>query len=148
MPRTTPLQRKTPLVTRTAIVRKAGLRPVGKKRAKAKRKPGSVEAFHVARVAALPCLVSGEMPVTVHHVTASIHAGRFTRSDRIIVPLAARYHLIQHGPRESVEALGHGGFYAKHGIDLLAEAHRLWRESFALWAEAQGLTTAAQMEAL
>lgn len=148
MLRTTPLTRKTPLVSQTAIVRKAGLRPVSKKRAKAKRKPGSVEAFHMARVAALPCLVSGKVPVTIHHVTASIHGGRFARSDRIVVPLAAEYHLIQHGPRESVEALGHGGFYHTHGIDLLAEAHRLWRETVVLWAAEHGLTTADKLEAL
>ncbi len=82
------------------------------------------------RVAGLPCLVSGERPVTIHHVTGyADRMGRFARSDRLIVPLAARYHLIQHGPRESVEALGHRGFYRVHGVDLLAEAERLWKET-------------------
>lgn len=37
--------------------------------------------------------------------------------------------MIQHGPRESVEALGHHGFYERYGIDLLAMADRLWGES-------------------
>lgn len=87
------------------------------------------ELRHIARVAAMPCLVSGERPVTVHHVTASIHGGRLSRSHKRIVPLAARFHLIQSGPKTSVEALGHGGFYEAYGIDLLAEAERIWREA-------------------
>ena len=35
---------------------------------------------------------------------------------------------IQWGPHDSVEALGHRGFYRVHGIDLMAEAERLARE--------------------
>lgn len=87
----------------------------------------------MARVAELPCLVSGRQPVTLHHVTA--HAdrmGRFTKTDRLVVPLAPEYHLIQHGPKISVEALGHRGFYQEWGIDLYAEAVRLWEETLAL----------------
>lgn len=98
-------------------------------RRKARPRKTAEECRHFARVAKLPCLVSGERPVTIHHVTASIHGGRITRSHKRIVPLAARFHLIQHGPTESVEALGHPGFYRVHGIDLLAEADRLWAET-------------------
>lgn len=84
------------------------------------------------RIAQLPCLVSGRSPVTLHHVTGyANHMGRFSRSHRLVVPLAAEYHLIQHGPRESVEALGHQGFFLAWGIDLLAEARRLEAESVA-----------------
>lgn len=54
------------------------------------------------------------------------------RTDRLVVPLAPEYHLIQHGPRYSVEALGHRGFFRVHGIDLLAEAKRLEVESVEL----------------
>jgi len=94
---------------------------------------------HMARVAALPCLVSGERPVTVHHCTGyADRAGRFARSDRLVVPLAARFHLIQHGPRYSVEALGHQGFFKVHGIDLLAEAKRLEAESVAMGVLSDG----------
>lgn len=106
-----------------------------KRTAAMKRKRRSIPAAekrHIARVAEMPCLVSGERPVTVHHVSASIHGGRITRSDRRIVPLAARFHLIQHGPRESVEALSHRGFYERYGIDLLAVADKLWQDSVAL----------------
>lgn len=85
------------------------------------------------RVAGLPCLVSGKRPVTLHHVTGyADRMGRFSRSHRLIVPLAPEYHLIQHGPRSSVEALGHRGFYDAHGVDLLAEARWLEQESIAL----------------
>lgn len=92
----------------------------------------AAERRHMAWVASLPCLVSGRLPVTIHHVTG--HAdrmGRFARSHRLVVPLAPEYHLIQHDPKQimSVEALGHRGFYQEWGIDLLAEAKRLEAES-------------------
>jgi hypothetical protein len=50
----------------------------------------------------------------------------------LVVPLAPEFHLIQHGPRWSVEALGHQGFFRVHGIDLLEEAIRLRDESLEL----------------
>lgn len=81
----------------------------------------------MAYVASLPCLVCGKRPVTVHHVTAGPYGGRIARSHKRITPLCERHHQIQHGPRESVEALGHGGFRLTYGIDLLAEADKLWR---------------------
>jgi hypothetical protein len=147
--RFTPLTRKTPLGSQTAIVRKAGLRPVSKKRAKAKReRKGTVVEFHMDRIAGLPCLVCDVMPVQVHHVTASIHGGRIGRTDKAVTPLCRRHHKIEFGPHESVERLSHRGFWERYGIDLLAEAHRLWRETVVLWAEAQGLTTADKLEAL
>lgn len=99
--------------------------PITHKRMKPKAgaPPTAAEKRHMARVAQLPCLVSGERPVTLHHVTGyADRPGRFARSHRLVVPLAARYHLYQHGPKESVEALGHRGFYRTHKIDLLAEA--------------------------
>lgn len=75
-----------------------------------------------------PCIVSGEYGVTKHHVTAHRDGGRFTRSHWIMVPLIARLHLVQNGPHESVEALGHGGFYTMHGVDLeIAALHTLVR---------------------
>lgn len=93
-----------------------------------KKPPTREEAEHLERVGKMPCLVSGQ-PATVHHVTGyADRMGRFARSHRLIVPLAPRYHMIQHGPHESVEALGHRGFYRVHGIDLKAEAERLWSE--------------------
>lgn len=99
--------------------------------------PTASERRHRAWVAQIPCLVSGRLPVTIHHVTAyADRPGRFTRSHRLVVPLAPEYHLTQHDPYAnmplSVERLGHRGFYQEHGIDLLAEARRLEAESVAL----------------
>lgn len=86
------------------------------------------------RVAQLPCLVSGERPVTLHHVTGSAHVmGRLPRSHQLVVPLAARFHQKVVDPKASdpisVEGLNHRGFYQKYGIDLLAEAEFLRLES-------------------
>jgi hypothetical protein len=94
-------------------------------RARRKHKPIAVQRHH-ARVGSLPCLVSGQYGVTLHHVTGyADRDGRFSRDDWLVVPLAPEYHLIQFGPRGSVEALGHQGFFETYGIDLLAEAQRL-----------------------
>lgn len=101
-------------------------------RRKSKSKPVAVRRHH-DRVASLPCMVSGKQPVTLHHVTGfADRAGRFSRDDWLVVPLAPQFHLIQHGPKTSVEALGHKGFFMLYGIDLLAEAVRLRDESLAL----------------
>lgn len=90
------------------------------------------------RVADLPCLVWRQPVidshkcagrVTLHHVSARIEGGRIARSHRRVTPLCERHHLIQHGPHESVERLGHYGFFVVYGIDLLAEADRLWEET-------------------
>lgn len=78
------------------------------------------------RVAAMGCLVCGS-PATIHHVSSDGYQ-RITRSNTLIAPLCPRHHQIQHGPRESVEALGHGGFTDTYGIDLLAWAKQAWDE--------------------
>lgn len=91
------------------------------------KKPTAAERKHMSAVAEMPCLVCGIEPVTLHHVTSTRWGGRFTRSHKLVVPLCPRHHLIQHGPHESVERLGHGGFYRVHGIDLLVVADKLWR---------------------
>lgn len=88
------------------------------------------EMQHREWVRSLGCLVSGEWNPTIHHVTGyADRMGRFTRSNRLIVPLAARFHQKVHDPCAndpiSVEGLSHRGFYEKHGIDLFAEALRL-----------------------
>lgn len=124
--RHSPLQRTRPLAkvsskdrvrshVRKALRRSKGVRPTAEERR------------HMDRVAALGCLVSGK-PATLHHVTSDGFK-RIARSHRRVVPLAPEYHLIQHGPQTSVEALGHAGFTATYGIDLFAEGDRLWAES-------------------
>lgn len=77
------------------------------------------------RIADLPCLVCGGLS-TIHHVTGyADKIGRVSRRDDRVVPLCPQHHQIQWGPKYSVEALGHRGFYGLHGIDLMAEAERL-----------------------
>lgn len=126
------LARRTPLKAKTPLKR---TQMRSKKRSS--YKPAKIR-FHMNRVAALGCLVSGEA-ATLHHVTGyADRMGRFSRSDRRVVPLAPRYHLIQHGPHESVEALGHQGFFITYGIDLLATAERLWAETEELWEQMHG----------
>ena len=91
--------------------------------------PTKSERAHMARVASLPCLVCGAQS-TVHHCTGyADRMGRAPRSHWRVVNLCPRHHLIQHGPRESVEAIGHRGFYDMYGIDLMAEAECLAKES-------------------
>lgn len=82
----------------------------------------AAERRHMGKVAEEPCLVCGQ-PSTVHHVTSDGFK-RITRDNFKVVPLCPRHHMIQYGPRESVEALGHAGFTKAYGIDLLAEAER------------------------
>ena len=57
--------------------------------------------------------------------------GRVARTHQRIVPLAPEYHQHDWGA-ESVERLGHQGFYRRHRIDLMKEAERLWEETVAL----------------
>ena len=109
------------------------LKPRVRTKPKAGAKPTAKEKAHMARVAALPCLVSGEA-ATFHHVTGSSFVmGRLPRNHQLGVPLAPRYYQKVHDPKASepisVEGLGHRGFYAKYGIDLLAEAELLRLES-------------------
>lgn len=64
-----------------------------------------------------PCIVTGRYG----------DGGRFTRSHWILVPLIEELHQHDYG-KDSVERLGHGGFYERHGIDLeIAALHTLVR---------------------
>ena len=102
---------------------------------KAGAAPSPVEARHIERVRGLPCLVCGD-PSTAHHVTGyADRMGRFSRSHKLVVPLCPAHHQVTFDPFQtlSVEALGHRGFYQEWGIDLYAEAVRLWGESEALY---------------
>jgi hypothetical protein len=77
----------------------------------------------------MPCLnCRAPAPSSIHHVTAPITGGRIARSHKRVVPLCYACHQHDGGP-ESVERLSHAGFYERHGVDLLAEADRLWLES-------------------
>jgi hypothetical protein len=99
------------------------------------KKATALEKRHYDRVGRKPCLVCGARPVELHHVTAlADRMGRLSRRNDRITPLCAAHHRVGAvgGARRSVEALGHQGFFRVHGIDLMAEAERLWAESEAL----------------
>jgi hypothetical protein len=85
------------------------------------------EKRHMQRVAAMGCCVCGG-EATVHHVTSDGYQ-RLCRSHQRVIPLCPRHHLIQHGPRESIEALGHLGFSTAYGIFPLGLAEELWAKS-------------------
>ena len=88
--------------------------------------PTKAERAHMARIAQMPCLVCGAWPVEVHHVVGyADRAGRASKRHDRLTPLCQRHHSVQHGPHESVHALGHRGFYIMHGIDLMAVAEAL-----------------------
>lgn len=117
-----PRKREKPRRRRPELVAHVRIKP------KAGAPPTAEEKRHIAAVAAMPCLVCrAPPPSTVHHISSDGFK-RIARSHKLVTPLCARHHQIQHGPRESVEALGHGGFELTYGINLLQEAERLWRE--------------------
>lgn len=102
--------------------------------------PTAEERRHIESVASMPCLVCKMRPVQVHHVTATIHGGRISRSHKRITPLCFKHHKIEGGPY-SVEALSHSGFYRAWGIDLLQVADALWQHSTAQY---EAISTAGQ----
>lgn len=95
-----------------------------------RKPPTAAERRHMDRLAQMGCLVCGARPVCVHHVVGyADRAGRLSKCHRLVTPLCPRHHDVQHGPKEAVHALGHQGFYHTYGIDLMAEAERLWAET-------------------
>lgn len=85
------------------------------------------ERRHFAKVALLQCLQCGAWPVDVHHVVGyADRQGRAPKRHDRVVPLCKHHHDVQYGPKTSVHALSHKGFYERYGIDLMAEAERLW----------------------
>lgn len=104
-----------------ATMKRSAMKPYRRKA------PTAAERRHLDRVAKMPCLVCGAAS-TVHHVTSD-GCQRLARVHCRITPLCPAHHMIQFGPKGSVEALGHAGFTATYGIDLLAVADDLWAES-------------------
>lgn len=99
-------------------------KPMKRSRGKA---ASAAEKRHMDRVAGLGCCICGG-EATLHHVTSDGFQ-RITRSHRRVIPLCPRHHLIQHGPHESIEALGHEGFYRAYGVHPLMLADDLWAGS-------------------
>lgn len=126
-----PLKTKTPLRSRAAkpkakrVERTAHL---GRMKRRATSKTAE-EAAHLERVAGLPCLICHRVgPSTVHHVRHKItRSGTFARSHQRVVPLCPACHQHDHG-KESVERVHEAGIYERTGIDMWAEAEKLWDE--------------------
>lgn len=94
--------------------------------------PSAAEKRHWNSVAARGCAVCGG-EAEIHHVSAyADRMGRLPRSNRLVAPLCPLHH---RGVGEcasmpvSVQTLGHRGFFAEHGIDLLSLAEMLWAAS-------------------
>lgn len=89
--RRTPLQRHTPLKRRTPLRRSRELEP---RRAKPihyrRRKPTPEEADHLARVAALGCLICGAK-AEIHHVRDGQGMGQRASHMRVL-PLCSLHH--------------------------------------------------------
>lgn len=86
------------------------------------------EKRHVERIAAMPCVVTGSLPVVVHHI---MHMkGKLRRRDhRFIVPLIPELHNMGN---DSVHALGgEAAFLKKHRFDLVAWAIKEWEKTCA-----------------
>ena len=97
-----------------------GLKRVKVKPKRSKPRRGRVvDKASLAWMASQPCMISGRR-ATVHHVR------RFgePKKDRRTLPLAPEYHMIQHGPRTSIEGLGKAKFEARYGVDLEASILR------------------------
>ena len=85
--------------------------------------PTKVEAAHIARIAAMGCLVC-HGPASVHHI---MHApGKATRRDhRFIAPLCREHHQDRWG----VHGLGsERAFHEHYGIDLVSWAASQWEK--------------------
>ena len=98
----------------------------------AKKPPTAAEKQFHAYVRGLPCLVCGAS-ATLHHVTGySDRMGRLPRREDRCAPLCPMHHQAVFDPYAndpvSVERLNHRGFFEKHGIDLMAEAERIWNQ--------------------
>lgn len=74
----------------------------------------------------MPCVVSGQRPVVIHHVMKC--PGKNKRRDhRFVVPLTPELHNMGNA---SVHLLGsEAAFLRVHGVDLAEAAVRLWAES-------------------
>ena len=119
--------RRSPLKAKRATPRRnLGRVQHGKTKDGGARPPTKEERRHMDRVASQGCLVCGG-PATIHHVTSDGYK-RIARSHKRVTPLCSLHHLIQHGPKESVEALGHAGFKRRYGVDLLVVADDLWEK--------------------
>lgn len=116
------LAQRGPLGQKPAKAAKKPRKPLAKISAKkaAKRRQEAADGArdHMARVAALPCLVCGYWPVELHHEG-------HPRSDWNVLPLCPRHHRREYG--EGAYHYSPQAFYAAHGSsqDLLDRVSKL-----------------------
>lgn len=96
-----------------------------KKTRKKDRNPSRMEKWHMGRLKRLPCLVPDcGQPSQVHHE----RRGDEIRDHQKTVPLCFDHHSAQ-GFVSSRHSVGRDKFNLIYGLDLEAEAARLWDES-------------------
>ena len=116
--RKTPLKRLDGLSSCSSSIQR---KPLPKRRVKP-RQGRAVDRDYLAFIARQPCLICGRRS-TVHHVR---ECGS-PKDDRRTLPLCPEHHLIQFGPRTSIEALGKKKFEKYHGVALNDEMERYGR---------------------
>lgn len=122
----TPLNRKTPLKRKRDSIRVTHPERVQHHRMKRARvSKTALEAQHLARLAAMPCVATGKRPVEVHHLMKAPDK-RTRRDHRWAVPL----HYTMHRGPTGVHGLGsEEKFEQEHGLApgfLIAWAKREW----------------------
>lgn len=121
--------RRTPLKSKRATPRRneGRVQHIRIKRKRGDRVP--VEDAHIARVASLPCIVTGSTGTHIHHLLQA-PGKRAGRDHRWIVPLHPDMHM--HGDH-SIHRLGSERLFERvHGLPeewLIEQAAKLWRES-------------------
>jgi hypothetical protein len=89
----------------------------------------ALEERHIARIKAMPCLVSGKRPVDCHHLMKAPDK-RCRRDHRWVVPLHRDLH---NGGPDSVHGCGtEARFEVRHGFQrgyLVAWARKAWEET-------------------
>lgn len=92
------------------------------KRRSKPRRGRVVDKAYLDFIASQPCMVTGQRPVTVHHVR---QLGS-PKNDRHTVPLIARLHmLVAETPGQPCVERGKKIFQSFHGVDLETEIVRL-----------------------
>ncbi len=88
-------------------------------------KPTARQKRHMDRIREMFCITCGRFGVHAHHVVSDGFK-RLSKNHERVVPLCPECH--QYGPN-AVHKIGHQTFSEIYGIDLMAEAERLWVES-------------------
>lgn len=76
--------------------------------------------YYISWLHTQPCIVTGQMPVIVHHLRSATQS----KDDRYAVPLIEKLHAV--GNPNAVHEIGWENFECVHGVDLYAEAERHW----------------------